>query len=119
MKKKIFFLKIYLVLISFAPLALIPSSGHSALLSSQGAQDNPAVPKMTKVWLNSSSHSLPVSSDCLSFLSPREARLIAAGRAPIFVGGEDTSPLSTNETAAIVLTLIILGIMVGFVSQDH
>ena len=120
MKKKMFFLNIYLVLIFFAPLALIPSSGNSALLSSRGAKINTGTLKKMKVFLNSSSSvSLPVSTTRLSFLSDREARLISGGHCPIYVGGEDSSPLSTNETAAIILTLIILGVMVGFVSQDH
>ena len=39
---------------------------------------------------------------------------------PLLVGGADhPSPLSTNEAAAIVLTLIIIGLMVGFVEQSR
>ena len=121
MKKRMFFLKVYLVLFFFAPLALIPSSGHSALLSSRRTKINPDTGKKMEAFLNSSiSSSFPTSNNRLSFLSPEEVRLISAGRCPVFVGGEeDTSPLSTNETAGIILTLVILGIMVGFVSQDH
>jgi len=121
MKKRIFFLKVYLILFFFAPLALIPSPGHSALLSSRGTKINPDSGKKMDACLNSSNFSsFPLSNNRLSFLSPEEARLISEGRCPVYVGGEeDSSPLSTNETAAIVLTLVILGIMVGFVSQDH
>ena len=121
MKKRIFFLKVYLILFFFAPLALIPSPGHSALLSSRGAKVAPVTGKKLEAFLNSSiSSSFPLSNDRLSFRSPEETRLISEGRCPVYVGrGEDSSPLSTNETAAIILTLIILGIVVGFVSQDH
>jgi hypothetical protein len=122
MKKRLLILKVYLMLALFAPLALIPPSGHSALLSSRGVKGAPAAGRESAAFLRPAvPYSLLVSRGDRRFLTPREARLISGGRCPIYIGGtdDDYSPLSTNETVAIVLTVIILGIMVGFVSQDH
>ena len=118
MKKRVFLVTVYLVLIFFVPPALIPSSGYSAPLSSRVAELNSTA---VKVGLSSPSRvSFLASRNRLTFLSPREVRLLSEGRFPIYSGGqEDYSPLATNEPVAIVLTLLILGVMVGFVSQDH
>ena len=118
MKKRILFLKVYLVLIFFMPLALIPTSGYSAPLSSRVVELNSTA---VKAALSSPARvSLLASSNRLTFLSPREARLVSEGRFPIYCGGKDDySPLTTNETVAIVLTVLILGVMVCFVEQGH
>jgi len=76
----------------FLPIALSPGLGRAALLSSEEgvAASRPGADAFHSVGL------------------------------PLLVGGEEhPSPLSTNEAAAIVLTLIIIGLMVGFVEQSR
>jgi hypothetical protein len=76
----------------FLPIALSPRLGRAALLSSE---------------------------ECVESVRPAPA-VLGVGGLPLLIGGEKhPSPLSTNEAAAIVLTLIIIGLMVGFVEQSR
>jgi hypothetical protein len=55
----------------------------------------------------------------MGFLSlPEIEELVQKGLMP-YRGGSTSSPLETNETVAIILTLIMIGTMVGFVEQNH
>lgn len=92
MKRRNLIVRACFMIALFLPVALSPGLGRAALLSSE---------------------------EGAAAIRPVPAAPPAVGL-PLLIGGEDhPSPLSTNEAAAIVLTLIIIGLMVGFVEQSR
>ncbi|MCX6349432.1 MAG: hypothetical protein NTV79_08035 [Candidatus Aureabacteria bacterium] len=105
MKGKNLVPRAWLVIALFIPVALVPGRGRGAPLSSEPS---------------SASAALGAPWDNQAPLSPGAVRAGPLDRLPLLIGGEQrSSPLQTNEVAAIVLTLIILGLMVGFVEQSR
>jgi len=121
MKNKLFVAKVVFSLMVFSPLALIPSMGRSALLSSRssGLGGHPAAAgRLTEAGIDFKS-----SSRLLEGLTPLERQWLAEGKIPVARGGEAKSninqSLSTNHAVAIILTLIMLGCVFAFVEQSR
>lgn len=114
--------KAIFTLLIFSPLALFPVSGHSALLSSQtilsrgrgAGAENLVAAKLREEGIPPD-HARRVTK----FLSLPEIERLVQKDANLCLRGKGSSPLETNETVAIILTLIMIATMVGFVEQTR
>lgn len=121
MKSKLFAAKIIFSLLIFSPLALIPSVGRPAILSSQTSGLGGGQPAVTSLLANGVDRR--TAGRVLAGLSPRERELLGEGQIPLGWGGQAKSDinqsLSTNHAVAIILTLIMLGCVLAFVEQSR
>ena len=122
MKTRRFAWKVVLILLVFAPVAFIPASARPALLASRAAimsgkgAKHISVMKLKRVGATPS-HAVAM----LSWMSPQEISRLNSDIFALKRGGESdvTKSLSTNHAVAIILTLVMLGCVVGFVEQSH
>jgi hypothetical protein len=121
MKKPVPFVKVALVLAVFAPAALLPVPSRAALLSSPSPAAAEAARLMKRaavVNLAESGLSRERAEAILDGLAPAEIRMIAFAGPRWRAGGESegiSDSLMSNETAAIVLTLLMLAVVIGAV----
>lgn len=120
MKKSISIVKVAAVLAVFAPPALLPASARAALLTSPASAAGEAelLKKAAAVNLRESGLSRERAEAVLAGLTPSEIRVLALTSSPWRAGGESAGvrdSLMSNETAAIVLTVLMLAVVVGAV----
>ena len=121
MKKPVSIVKVAIILTVFSPAALLPVSSRAALLTAPAPAADEAVELLNRAAvknLEGSGLSRERAEAVLEVLTPPEIRTLAA--APDFwrAGGESRGirdSLMTNETAAIVLTLLMLAVVIGAV----
>ncbi|MFH1037097.1 MAG: hypothetical protein V1789_00320 [PVC group bacterium] len=119
MRKNVFVWKVLLVLLVFSPPAFLPSPLRAALLSSRSrpAADNSEIVQTRALdYLKGQGISRERAEEILGGLSPREVGLLALTPVAVHSGGADAGireSLMSNETAAIVITLIMLAVIVG------
>jgi hypothetical protein len=121
MKKPVAFVKVALALAVFAPAALLPVPSRAALLSSpppSAAEAARLLQRAATVNLAESGLSRQRAEAILEGLTPAEIRAIAFAGPRWRAGGESegiTDSLMSNETAAIVLTILMLAVVIGAV----
>lgn len=119
--KKISLWKIILVLAIFSPLAFLPDTSRAALLTSRTysvSQDTEIIRDRAIDILTEEGISQDHAEEIMNRLSPREIEVLALSRSGYLgVAGEAgiTESLESNEIVAIVLTVIMLAVVVGFV----
>ncbi|HDL64391.1 MAG TPA: hypothetical protein ENH12_03275 [Proteobacteria bacterium] len=119
--KKISLWKIILVLAIFSPLAFLPAASRAALLTSRTysvSQDTEIIRDRVIDILTEKGITRDHAEEIMDRLSPREIEVLALSRSGYLgVAGKDgvTESLETNEIVAIVLTVIMLAVVVGFV----
>ena len=121
MRSKLFIAKVVFSLLVFSPLALIPSTGRPAILSSQSSGvggNTAALGRLTEEGFNYQN-----ALRRLEGLTAREREQLASGMIALARGGEGKSDinqsLSTNNAVAIILTLVMLGCVFAFVEQSR
>jgi len=113
--------KIILALVVFSPLAFLPAASRAALLTSRAhpvSQDREEIRELAVEVLTEDGISRDNAEKILNRLSPREIEVLALSRTGSLVGagsGGISESLGTNETVAIVLTLVMLAVVVGAV----
>jgi len=118
---KISLWKIILALIVFSPLAFLPAASRAALLTSRAAsisENRDVIRERAVDILTEDGISRDNAGKILDRLSPREIEVLALSRTGHLVGAGDggiSESLGTNETVAIVLTVIMLAVVVGAV----
>ncbi len=119
--KKISLWKIILTLAIFSPLAFLPAASRAALLTSRTysvSQDTEIIRDRAIDILTEEGISRDHAEEIMNRLSPQEIEVLALSQSGYLgVAGEDgiTESLETNEIVAIVLTVIMLAVVVGFV----
>ncbi len=121
MRKPVSIFKVAIILIVFSPTALLPVSSRAALLTSPA----PSAAEAAELRSRAAVKNLEESGLCrrraeavLEGLTSAEIRTLAAAPAFWRAGGESRGirdSLMTNETAAIVLTLLMLAVVIGAV----
>jgi hypothetical protein len=121
MKNNISAWKVICVLCIFSPLALLPTTSRAALLISRTYstyQDKEVRERRAIDNLTTDGISREHAEEILSYLSHHEVEVLALTSPVYLVGAESkgvTDSLESNETVAIVLTLIMLALIVGAV----
>ncbi len=120
MKKTISAIKVAAVLSVFSPVAFLPTASRAALLTSgaPAAGEAELIRQAAAVNLWGSGMDRERAAAVLAALTPAEIRTVALDSTPWRVGGEGEGvreSLMSNETAAIVLTLLMLVVVVGAV----
>lgn len=121
MKKNISAWKVICALCIFSPLALLPTSSRAALLTSRAYstyRDKEVIECRAIDNLTAEGISREHAEEILSYLSSHEVEVLALTSPVCLVGAESkgvTDSLESNETVAIVLTLIMLALIVGAV----
>jgi hypothetical protein len=120
MKKSILALQAAAVLTVFSPLAFLPAPARAALLTPRApaAGEEELVKKVAAAQLRESGLDRERAEAILGRLTPSEIRTVALAPAAYRAGGEGEGvreSLMSNETAAIVLTLLMLVVVVGAV----
>jgi len=108
--------KAILTLLTFLPVAILPASGRSALLSSQTS----LLPARETAAISENEGTAPDHiRKMMKFLTPSEIDRLGRNAFMLCRGGSTSSPLEANETVAVILTLIMIGTMVLFVEQNR
>lgn len=113
--------KILLTLAIFSPLAFLPAPSRAALLASRPypvSQDRKTIRTRAIATLTGEGISRDHAEEMMNRLTSQEIEVLALSRSGYLVGaGESgiTESLETNETVAIILTVIMLAVVVGFV----
>ncbi|MDP8236805.1 MAG: hypothetical protein P9M08_10520 [Candidatus Erginobacter occultus] len=120
MKKSILALQAAAVLTIFSPLAFFPAPARAALLTPRApaAGEEELVKKVAAAQLRGSGLDRERVEVVLAALTPGEIRTVALASTPWRAGGAGEGvreSLMSNETAAIVLTLLMLVVVVGAV----
>ncbi len=121
MKKPFPIVTVALSLAIFAPAALLPTSARAALLTSPrppAAETAEFLKRAAGTHLKGSGLNREQAEAVLESLTPEEIRLVAAGAFPGRWGGEGEGvreSLMSNETAAIVLTVLMMAVIIGAV----
>lgn len=121
MKKPVSIFKVAIILTVFSPAALLPVSSRAALLTAPAPSAAEAAELFNRAAVNNleeSGLSRERAEAVVDGLTSGEIRILAA--APDFwrAGGEARGvrdSLMSNETAAIVLTLLMLAVVIGAV----
>lgn len=125
MKKPISIFKVALTLAIFAPPALLPVPARAALLSSPSPSSAGTArgrERAAEDRLARSGLSRERAEAILAGLTPAEIAAVAAGETAWRAGGEGggiRDSLMSNETAAIVLTLLMLTVVIGAVEINR
>lgn len=125
MKKPVSIIKVALALAIFAPPALLPVPARAALLSSSPRssaetarlREDAAADRLVRSGL-----SRVQAEAILAGLTPAEIGSVAAGGSIWRSGGEGggiRDSLMSNETTAIVLTLLMLAVVIGAVEINR
>jgi len=124
MKKTILAIKVAVVLAVFLPPAFLPAPARAALLTAPvpAAGEAQLFRNVAAAALRESGMDREKAEAVLATLTPAEIRMVALASSPGRTGGagegvEDS--LMSNETAAIVLTLIMLAVVVGAVEINR
>ena len=120
---KISLWKIILTLAVFSPLAFLPAASRAALLTSRTysvSQDTEIIRDRAINILTEEGIARDHAEEIMNRLSPQEIEVLALSRSAYLIGGGQGEPgitesLETNEIIAIVLTVIMLAVVVGFV----
>ena len=121
MKKPFPIVKVALALATFAPAAFLPVPARAALLASPqppAAETARLIQRAARAELERSGLSREQAEATLENLTPAEIRLVAVGGYSWRAGGEGEGvrdSLMSNETAAIVLTVLMMAVIVGAV----
>ena len=120
MKKSILALQAAAVLAVFSPLAFLPAPARAALLAprSPAAGEEELVNQVAAAHLRESGLDRERAAAILASLTPSEIRTVALTPAAFRAGGEGEGvreSLMSNETAAIVLTVLMMAVIVGAV----
>jgi hypothetical protein len=113
--------KIILTLVVFSPLAFLPTASRAALLTSRPcsvSQDREMIKNLAVDSLTRDGISREHAEKVIDNLSYSEVEVIALSQSGFLIGGKDVGvkgALESNETVAIVLTIIMLAVIVGFV----
>ncbi len=120
MRKNTFTWKVLFTLLVFSPLALLPAPGRAALLSSRSLLDlNAGIIKAHALDnLLERGIARDRAEELLEVMSTQEIEVMAFTPPTVYAGGTQEGireSLMSNETAAIVITLIMLAVIVGAV----
>ncbi len=112
MRRTLFLRLVYVVLFIFAPLALIPATGRSALLPSPAG--SPTVLKTLPGGV-----SILLTEEQSRYLTGTEIAALTDGGGDLLAGGNISQSLESNELIAVFLTLLMIGVVIGFVEQTR
>ncbi|MDP8214227.1 MAG: hypothetical protein RAO92_08120 [Candidatus Euphemobacter frigidus] len=125
MKKKVLAWKVLFALMVFSPLALFPAPSRAALLTSRTCcpdRDSKAIRLHAIDNLMTKGITRRHAEEILNFLFPPEVERVALSAPGCFyAGGREgiTESLESNETVAIVITLIMLAVIIGAVEVSR
>ena len=119
MKKPVSIVKVAIILAVFSPAALLPVPSRAALLTAPAPSAGETAELLNRAAvknLEESGLSRERAEAVLGGLTADEVRTLAVGLDSWRAGGEQRGirdSLMTNETAAIVLTLLMLAMVIG------
>ncbi len=115
MRRTLFLRLVYVVLFIFAPLALIPATGRSALLPSPAG--SPTILKTLPGGVSMPAGFL--TKERSRYLTEEETAALTDGGGDLLAGGQLSESLETNELIAVFITLLMIGVVIGFVEQTR